>query len=115
MVVERIIADRWEGVFNHEETVESPTVADLEQLLDKLDADVHTMLTLRSVGEAHMAVGGGANQYVVYATFDNERFWNLMSQVPSNGTVVLKVGGQEGHYLGSQVVSKELALRAAQR
>src|SRR6186713_3096258 len=98
MVVQRIIADRWEGVFNHEETVESPTVADLERLINRLDADVHTMITLLSGGEAHLTVGGGANQYVVYATFDNQRFWNLVSQFRSNGTVMLKVGGQEGAY-----------------
>jgi hypothetical protein len=61
-----------------------------------------------------LAVGGGANgQYVVYATFDNVRFFTLMAPEQPDFKVLLCVGGQEGDYSRNIVVDLPAALAAA--
>lgn len=104
--------DRWEGMLNHEWRVDRASSADLELALDQLDARSHTMVTILREGEQHLTIGGGAGQYVVYATFDSEQFWNLLHSQPATGTILLNAGGQEGDYPAEQVVTKEQALVA---
>jgi hypothetical protein len=112
MAVLRIVSDKWEGVMNHEEEIERPTPADFGHLLDRLDARTYTMIVLDAGGEHHLTIGGGAGQYVVYATFDNEEFWNLLRPELVAGTIMLNAGGQEGDYPAAQVVDKAYAAQA---
>jgi Immunity protein Imm1 len=73
------------------------------------------MATLKGDGEAHLAVGGGADgQYIVFATFDNKRFFTLMAPRQSDSKVLLCVGGQEGEYSKESVVDLSAALAAAE-
>ena len=107
-----IHGDRWQGVLNHEWRIDRASPVDLESVLDRLDARTHTIITIQGEGEQHLTIGGGAGQYVVYATFDNDQFWNLLRSQPASGTILLNAGGQEGDYPAEQVVTKEQA-RAA--
>ena len=107
-----LFGDRWDGALNHEWRIEHASSADFEHALDRLDAKVHTLITVQREGEQHLAIGGGAGQYVVYATFDNERFWSLLRAQAATGVVMLNAGGQEGDYPASQVVTREQARRA---
>lgn len=104
-----IRGERWEGTFNHDWSIEDASATDFVRGLDQLDARVHTLVTVRREGEQHLSIGGGAGQYVVYATFDNERFWSLIRSEPATGIVMPNAGGQEGDYPASQVVTKEQA------
>ena len=104
-----IHGDHWEGLLNHEWRIDRASPPDLERALDRLDARTYTMVTIQGDGEQHLTIGGGAGQYVVYATFDNEAFWNLLRPQPATGTVLLNAGGQEGDFPAAQVVSKEQA------
>ena len=113
MYVRSISADRWADVYNYEEKTASPEIADLHRLVKRLDGKEYTIVTLSGDGDAHMAIGGGAGQYVVYATYDNMKFWNLLSAAPSKNMVLLNVGGQEGDYPSRHVVSIDMALQAA--
>jgi hypothetical protein len=114
MYIQRITADNWEGVLNHEETVDAPDLHELERLLRRLDGSKYTMITLIGERDAHLAVGGGSGRYVVYATFDNDTFWNLCS-AEAEGVVLLNIGGQEGDYASKQVVSMDVAFQAARK
>lgn len=49
---------------------------------------------------------------MVYVTFDNEVFWNLLQPEQAEGTNTLNAGGQEGDYPASHVVSRERARQA---
>jgi hypothetical protein len=109
----KIHGDRWEGVMNHEWRIEQPSQQDMEQALQRLDAETYTMMTIHGEGERHMTIGGGGGQYVVYATFDNEEFWNLLSPQDEQGVVLLNAGGQEGDYPSGQIVNLEEACAAA--
>lgn len=112
MYIRGIVADRWEGILNREERSDSPTIQDVERFFERLDQKNYTLIILERDASTHMAVGGGAGQYVVYATYDNETFWNLLRSEPTDMTVPLNVGGQEGHYPSAQVVTKDIAWRA---
>jgi hypothetical protein len=109
-----VLGDHWEGVLNHEWRVERASSADFDHALDRLDARTHTMITIKADEERHLTIGGGAGQYVVYATFDGEVFWNLLRSQPTVGMVLLNAGGQQGDFPAAQVVDKEQA-RAAGR
>jgi hypothetical protein len=105
--------DSWDGFTSLNERVGDASVADLVRALETLDATSHTMVTV-SFGDAkHLAIGGGAGQYVVYATFDTEEFWNLRRAPPIKGIVVLNVGGHVGTYPASHVVGLDQAKAAA--
>lgn len=107
-----IYGDRWEGVLNHEWRIDRASSADLARALERLDARTQTIVTIQGDGEQHLTIGGGAGQYVVYATFDNDQFWNLLRSQPASGTILLNAGGQEGDYPAQQIVTKEQALGA---
>ena len=86
---------------------------DLDHALQRLDGNTHTLVILEGEGEAHLAVGGGGGRYVVYATFDNVAFWNLVDPGATTGSLIVNAGGQEGDYAVRQVVDLTHARAAA--
>lgn len=112
MAAMRMICDCWDGPNNHNVVREAPSQPEFDEAFERLDAQVHTMVVLDAGGERHMSIGGGAGQYVVYATFDNEEFWNLLRKAPTDGVVMLNAGGQEGDFPARQVVGQEEARQA---
>ena len=109
-----LYADRWDGVIDKGTEIKSPSVADIERAVHTLDGEEYTLVTVEAEGETHLAVGGGiAGRYVVYATFDNMTFHNLLGPGDKSDTVYLTAGGQEGDYPGNSIVDLETALAAA--
>ena len=108
----RMSGDCWEGRRSSDWEIVAPSGLDFEERLRRLDARQYTMVTIAGEGEAHLALGGGGGQYVVYATFDNEVFWNLLRPEPASGTVLLTVGGQEGDFPAAQIVDLDQARSA---
>ena len=105
----RIHGDRWNGFLNHEWHAENPSAFEYEGALLRLDAKKYTMITIARDDGKHLTIGGGAGQYVVCATFDNEVFWNLVRPEPTSGVVLLNAGGQDGDFPAGQVVGLEQA------
>jgi hypothetical protein len=106
--------DRWEGIRNPEWSILNATEEDLLTALSRLDGKAFTMVVIAHEGATHLAIGGGdAFQYVVYATFDNVRFPNLLTDKVQTGTVQLTVGGQPGDYPADQIVGQRLAFAVA--
>jgi hypothetical protein len=114
MPIALMIADEWHGVRNHEHELENPPMEAIEHAVAALDASVRTLIVLEvGQGEAHMAVGGGNGNYVVYMTDDNIRFQQLTSDELDDGSkVLLCAGGQEGEYAKRFIVGLDAALRA---
>lgn len=108
-----IHGDSWRGVLNDEWHVDAPSCDEVSKAIERLDAKAFTMVTIQGPGEQHLAVGGGAGRYVVYATFDNCDFWNLLAATVDDRTVLLNAGGQEGDYPACQIVDLDQAQRAA--
>ncbi|HCT78196.1 MAG TPA: hypothetical protein DGG94_01535 [Micromonosporaceae bacterium] len=87
----------------------------VEDLINKLDGEKHTLVTLTPGGEEHMAIGGDARVgLIVYETPDNLSFNNLLSSEPdSHETVSLVIGGQPGEYQRRYLVDARQAIAAA--
>lgn len=98
----------------HEEReLATPTLADVAERLSALDGDSHTLLTLYR-GDSHIACGGSARTgLVVYVTFDNATFWQLVNPQGEKSDVMVVAGGQVGNYPARNVVHLEAAMRAA--
>lgn len=107
-----LFGDLWSGASNSEWEISAPTPAIFDSALDQLDGEARTMITICGEGAQHLAIGGGAGRYIVYATFDNEQFWNLRSNEKASGKTMLFVGGQEGDFQAEYVVTKEQARSA---
>ena len=114
MFASELSADRWVGDDDVGTEIQSPTLANIERAVHKLDGEEYTSVTLGAEGETHFAIAGGsADRYIVYATFDNMTFHNLCGPGDKSDTVYLTVGGQEGDYPGNTIVDRETALAAA--
>jgi|SRR3990172_1301245 len=109
----RIVGDRLSGTSTSQWSIDAPTRGDLDRVLDQLDAETYTMITLHAGEGHHLAIGGGRGRYVVYVTFDNQRFWTLVRRSPASGTVLLNAGGQEGDFPAEHVVDWDQARAAA--
>ena len=68
---------------------------------------------LQGAGEAHLAVAGGPEHFLVYATADNEQFLTATREADPAEIVEIVAGGQLGAFPATQMVSVEVADRAA--
>lgn len=97
-----------------ETVVGEPTVEDVEAAVRSLDGVQRTLVTLAGPPPAWMGIGGGAEgQFVVFATFDNEAFEQVVSPTSGIETICLVAGGQPGDYPRRHVVTFDAALQAA--
>jgi hypothetical protein len=107
--------DKWERNRDSPTTVQKPGWFTIEQRIRLLDGRQHTMVTIAGAGEAHMAVGGGGGRYVVYTTYDNLTFHNLVDPARGEAAERVLAGGQQGEYPARQVVALDQALEAARQ
>ena len=108
-----IYGDKWSGLHCEEwEVCASPE--ELVARLVRLDAQVHTLLSLASgpPDEAHLGVGGGAGQYLVYQQVSDLELWNIVRPDAEKAWVSLNTGGQDGDHPARQVVDLATAQAA---
>ena len=113
MYVTTMVTDGWEGARNDESEVELPSIKQIEEAIKRLDGERYSLVTLEAGAGAHIAIGGGKGCYVAYATFDNERFYNLLADGDVEQQVTLFVGGQDGEYPANTIVDERAVLAAA--
>lgn len=111
--VDRIVADRWSGTLCNEDRIDSPSISDLEHFVDALDAKIRTLINLYGKRGTYLCIGGGAGQYVAYASTHDEEICNLLGDNDDRRTILLNAGGQEGDFPVRQVVDKNRVLIAA--
>lgn len=109
----KLSTENWVGNRNEGTLNEVQTWAKIKSAIEELDAKQKTLMTIEADGETHMAVGGGLGKYVVYATFDNVSFYNLVDPSKSHDLETLVVGGQTGVYPARMCVDQQTALKAA--
>jgi hypothetical protein len=107
-----LISDSWSGDRNAPSEVFGPTEQQVVDAVRALDGAIHTLVTLQGHQQRHLALGGGPDSYVVYATFDNEAFHSAMTP-GLGGTIHLVAGGQAGEYLARRTVNRNVAIKAA--
>ena len=113
MYASKVVTDSWNGPANSEHEHHLKSCEQIDHAIGHLDQKVHTLVIVESNSGAHLAVGGGLGRYIVYATFDNETYFNLVKEPSSGETVSLFVGGQHGDYPLDTVIDKESAISAA--
>jgi hypothetical protein len=104
--------DQWSATASNEQVQAHPTEHDIHEAIARLDGRTYTLVIAGGPEPAHIAVGGGPEKYVVYATFDNQRFHNLVVGDKCNEMQPLVVGGQRGDYPLNTIVSRAQALAA---
>jgi hypothetical protein len=92
MRAKSLSTDLWDKLADEDDDVPNPSWPQIESAIRALDGKKRTIVTLAAGGEWRLAVGGGsANRYVVYMTFDNMNFLNLLSRDKADQTVMLFV------------------------
>ncbi len=113
MFISKFSTEDWQGNQNHGSIEDVSSWREIETAIKELDGHRKTLVTLETDGETHMALGGGGGKYLVYVTFDNEKFSYLINSTKSDRSETLVVGGQEGIYPGKWCVDLTLALKVA--
>lgn len=100
-----------------------PDWEQIEAAIRALDGDARTDVALRASNEnpadtPHMMIGGGNDgRYIVYATYDGRRLFDLHRSDAGSPTdeedMRVVAGGQEGIYHAREVVDLATALVAA--
>ena len=80
----------------------------------RLDGETETIALVARRGPSYLRVGGGRDgRYVVHATFDNRTFHHLVDPAAGEGTIALRVGGDDWEYPVRRCVGLKAALQAA--
>lgn len=108
-----LVGDRWVGDRCNEWTVETPSEDEIRTAIERLDGRTNTLVLVRKPDASHLAVGGGPEKFVVYATFDDVEFFSLLSDTDRPGEMPINAGGQIGDYPASQIVDLDAAVGAA--
>lgn len=100
-----------EGYEEHE--LHAPTPDEVTARIAALNGSDHTLVTVYR-DSAHLTVGGSAAEgLVVYCTFDNEVFWQVVVDGDPAATITVVAGGQAGAYAATHVATLGYATTAA--
>jgi hypothetical protein len=113
MFISKFSSEDWQNNQNTEVLHPAKNWQEIEKVIKELDGKYRTLVTLETDGEAHLAIGGGLDKFIVYLTFDNEVFYYLCGFAKSNLEESLVVGGQEGLYPAKFCVEIDLILQVA--
>ena len=113
MFISKFSVENWDGNQNKISVQAAKDWQQIQTAIDQLDGHRHTLVTLETEGEAHMAIGGGSTKYLIYLTFDNERFYYVAQSSNLDTNESLIVGGQEGIYPSRFCVEKNTVMKAA--
>ena len=113
MFISKFSSEDWQNNQNNEVLHSAKNWQEIEKVIKELDGKHRTLVTLETDGEAHLAIGGGPDKFIVYLTFDNEVFYYLCGFAKSNLEESLVVGGQEGLYPAKFCVGIDLILQVS--
>jgi hypothetical protein len=113
MFISKFSSEDWQNNQNTEVIHPAKNWQEIEKAIQELDGKHRTLVTLETDGEAHLAIGGGPDKFIVYLTFDNEVFYYLCGFAKSNLEESLVVGGQEGLYPAKFCVGIDIILQVA--
>jgi len=113
MFISKFSSEDWQNNQNNEVVHPAKNWQEIEKVIRELDGKHRTLVTLETDGEAHLAIGGGPDKFIVYLTFDNEVFYYPCGFAKSNLEETLVVGGQEGLYPAKFCVEIDLILQVA--
>ena len=119
MYVKRVFYDDFKDLSNVEKSILFPTWEDIENVIDLLDGEYVTQITMDNGNEDdYLCIGGGnaglCNVFI--SKNDNEIIYTLMNS-DANDSLVHKLvtGGQEGNFEDKLCVSIEKAKFAAKK
>ena len=117
MYVKRVFYDDFKDLSNVEKSIEFPTWEDIEKVINLLDGEYVTQITMDNGNEDdYLCIGGGNDGLcnVFISKNDNEIIYTLMNPDANNLLVhKLVTGGQEGDFEDKLCVSIEIAKRVA--
>jgi hypothetical protein len=107
--------DHWHGVFDKPTDFANVDIRTITELVGRLDARKHTLLSLSTADGRVLMIGGGQGAYVVCRIDVDGRSATLTGPGSSGrATITLCVGGQEGDYPENQICTAADALCAAE-
>jgi hypothetical protein len=118
MYISSLWADEWVSYYDQRRhDTGHPTLDQIEAAIRQLDGRRRTAIGLDVDDVAYMGIAGGNDgKYIVFATYDNEQFFNLTlpgAPFPPEAMVRLVTGGQAGDFPANRCLDVEVALRAA--
>jgi hypothetical protein len=113
MFIKILSIDNWIENRNLEKEIANPGWQEIRNAISELNERERTLICLHGESETHMCIGGGNGQYVCYATYNNDEFYNLIDLSEKTGIVEIIAGGQLGEYPAKMCVDINRVLTAA--
>ncbi|MBO9872940.1 hypothetical protein J7370_05980 [Xanthomonas sp. D-93] len=107
-----ISIDSRNGTMNNENIFETEDFEKVFELVDRLDGNRHTLVSIEKSDGSQMLVGGGAGKYIVTMTSSDFKNFHLENGEKKGGLVEICAGGQFGEYDKNMVVSIDLVKSA---
>lgn len=114
--MKRVYCDDWKEQRDEGVEICEPTWDQVKDLILGLNGDTKTLVTFGDDDMGwYMAIGGGADQYILYLSFDDEdQIFNLVEPTQKSDCFFeLVVGGQRGKYPQNTCIGQEKVLMAA--
>jgi hypothetical protein len=96
-----------------ERRVPEPTEDAIMDAIECLDAGKLTSVFIEGDHPAYLSVGSDQGRYVVFATFDAQRYQSLVNPKALMGKEILRIGGQETSFERKFVADRTMAIEAA--
>jgi hypothetical protein len=99
---------------NLDNVVNNPSPAEIVESIRTLDGEEETLITIDAGAEVpHMGIGGGPIYFIVYATYDNLKFFTALGDKHETKEIELVVGGELASYSLRVCVTRQIAELAA--
>ena len=117
MYVKRVFYDDFEDSSDVEKSIELPTWEDIEKVINLLDGERVTQITMDNGNEAdYLCIGGGNGGLCnVFISINDNEIIHTLTNSDADASLVRKLvtGGQEGDFEDKLCVSVEMAKRVA--
>jgi hypothetical protein len=104
-------SDYWESVLNDEHIVQSPSWAEVDEAVSRLDGKVHTLVTLDGEDGSTLFIGGSLEGMVVAWSRQDQNL--IARRGAGDEKVQIVVGGQVGDYARRNVLPIQIAKNIA--
>lgn len=76
----RAVADNWHDNLSNDDEFHLPSIEVISDLIGLLNANDRTIISLSGRNGSSLTIGGGSDQYIVFASMPDETLWNLTSE-----------------------------------
>jgi hypothetical protein len=113
MYATSLVTNERQGNKRVEHRVSAPSEQAIVDAIESLGAGKLTSVFIEGEDPAYLSVGADQGRYIVFATFDTQRYLSLANPRELSGKETLRIGGQETSFERKFIVDRMMAVECA--